>query len=517
MAEMSSRVKAEFERLKASDSRLAAMRKRLETSSDLSAVSEYSRRLAELTRQAIESRTDPGELDITEAQKILDELLRDNYNEVNTLCEEVQRRADKKAGIGLNPQRADYPAERVRTVAGAAAFAKTDEQKVRRLASPAENITESFHSDYVQTNAEYRSSAGLDAYIVRTDGAGCCKWCAALAGKFKYPDEIPDDIFRRHDNCTCDVSYVSSKGRQNVHTKKWSSATWGKEQDREYLRQRDEEAKAERERRIKAWGQSNDRIRFSIKTTKARFERVENAGPTKLTRAEAQAKELNLMSNSFRPKYSSEITDISINDILISTKKVENSSFNIVTDIDATKRNKAVRLAENLLSNISKNLPQGYDIPQVAVIDFNKHNISSNAIAGYHAQSGILFLNSKYDTKGKIFEYVNSQRGQFANTSEYAPILHEMGHDYYEKSVKSLAKSQNIEYNNAKDIIDGRISEYIHVHNDDGLFLINNISEYADKGYSNHSYTEIIAECFSIRDKNNYAKELFELLRGEQI
>ena len=162
-------------------------------------------------------------------------------------------------------------------------------------------------------------------------------------------------------------------------------------------------------------------------------------------------------------------------------------------------------------------MPQGYEIPQVAVIDFDKHNLGIKAIAGYHAPSGILFLNSKYDTKGKIIEYVNLQKGQFANTSDHAPILHEIGHDYYEKSVKALAKSQNIEYNNAKDIIDGRIYDYIHDHNDDGLFLVNNISRYADEGYSDHSYTEIIAECFSIRDKNPYAKDLFELLRGEQI
>ena len=30
-----------------------------------------------------------------------------------------------------------------------------------------------------------------------------------------------EDVCRRHDNCTCDVSYVSEKGRQNVHTKHW--------------------------------------------------------------------------------------------------------------------------------------------------------------------------------------------------------------------------------------------------------------------------------------------------------
>ncbi len=39
--------------------------------------------------------------------------------------------------------------------------------------------------------------------------------------RYRYPDEVPEDMCRRHDNCTCDVSYVSEKGRQNVHTKQW--------------------------------------------------------------------------------------------------------------------------------------------------------------------------------------------------------------------------------------------------------------------------------------------------------
>ena len=338
------------------------------------------------------------------------------------------------------------------------------------------NITGSFQTDYIKKNAEFRSKAGLNCYIERKDGHNCCDWCAKLAGKYRYPDEVPRDVYRRHDNCTCDVSYVSEKGRQNVHSKRWAN----------------EQAKAKR-------------IEYAAGVQK----------PMKLTRAEAQVMEFNLMSNSFRPKYSDKTTAISIDKILISTKAVKNSSFNIITDVDATKRDKAVRLAEKLLSEIKNELPQGYEIPQVAVIDFDRYNLGTKAIAGYH--DGILFLNSKYDTKGKIVEYVNSKKGQFANTSDHAPILHEIGHDYYEKSVKALAKSKKIEYNNAKDIIDGRISEYIHAHNDDGLFLVNNISEYADEGYSDHSYTEIIAECFSVRDENTYAKELLELLRGELI
>ena len=36
----------------------------------------------------------------------------------------------------------------------------------------------------------------------------------------------------------------------------------------------------------------------------------------------------------------------------------------------------------------------------IFIVDFEKQNLKANAIGGYHRSSGILFINSKYDTKG---------------------------------------------------------------------------------------------------------------------
>ena len=45
----------------------------------------------------------------------------------------------------------------------------------------------------------------------------------ALAGRYPYEaGEYPDDIFRRHDNCTCTVTYECGRQRQNV----WTKRTW---------------------------------------------------------------------------------------------------------------------------------------------------------------------------------------------------------------------------------------------------------------------------------------------------
>ena len=215
----------ELERLLAAiddkaEPRLRALKKRIENGSATAAdTAELTRIYAEITGQTLSAEV----LGLTDREAVTTALLRRNYERTNSAAAKIQRSIDSKSGIGLQPVTAAFPAERVRQFAHSLTDPTVPDETIRRRArSGSENITMSFNDDYVRANAEYRSSAGLDAYIVRTDGAGCCKWCAALAGKFKYPDEIPDDVFRRHDNCTCDVSYVSSKGRQNVHTKKWT-------------------------------------------------------------------------------------------------------------------------------------------------------------------------------------------------------------------------------------------------------------------------------------------------------
>lgn len=154
------------------------------------------------------------------ADTILTGVLKDNYEIINSAAAECQRALDRQMGINIEPQRAPYPAERVQAVAGAASAPDISEEKmVRRMTSTTENITRSFYDDYVETNVKYRSEAGLECFIIRSDHGGCCKWCAALAGKYRYPEEVPKDVYRRHDNCTCTVTYTNGRTAQDVWSK----------------------------------------------------------------------------------------------------------------------------------------------------------------------------------------------------------------------------------------------------------------------------------------------------------
>ena len=148
-----------------------------------------------------------------------------------------------------------------------------------------------------------------------------------------------------------------------------------------------------------------------------------------------------------------------------------------------------------------------------AVVDFDRHNINSNAIGGYDRNTGILYINSKYDTPEKVLGFVNQTQGMFANNTQYAPILHELGHKYYYDSINKLAISQGIEYNKAKGIIDHRLYDYI-CENVLDKSISKQISTYAQLHYDKSNYTELIAESFSISGTSDVARALIELLKG---
>lgn len=149
-------------------------------------------------------------------------------------------------------------------------------------------------------------------------------------------------------------------------------------------------------------------------------------------------------------------------------------------------------------------------MPQIAVVDFEKQGLNNNAIGGYLQSSGMLFINSKYDTKQKILEFVNKKQGHFANTTEYAPYLHELGHKFYYDSIKRLANEKKMSYSKAKNKIDYKVYRYIESKNDD-RFLEKNISRYADT----QEVTEICAESFSVRENNKVAKVILDLIGGD--
>lgn len=233
-AELLEKIRAEFQKSCKADKYIQSVLKKIDGgTAKMEEVALLSKQLGFRVSQAIGAHVNvaalpDGKMYYNIADTILTGVLKDNYDVINSAAAECQKALDSQTGINITPQQAAFPTERVQAVVNAASVPDiAEEVMIRRMTAPAQNITESFYNDYVQKNVKLRSDAGLDCYIIRNDHGGCCKWCSKLAGKYHYPEDVPKDVYRRHDNCGCTVTYLNGRKAQNV----WDKTKWNVSDD----------------------------------------------------------------------------------------------------------------------------------------------------------------------------------------------------------------------------------------------------------------------------------------------
>ena len=230
-----------------------------------------------------------------------------------------------------------------------------------------------------------------------------------------------------------------------------------------------------------------------------------------------EATDLEYMSHSFRPVLGEESAiKVSKTGEHIKVKVIKNSSFEMYTDSDYGDKNFAVRLAEKYLNIVKDRLPEKLSMPKIAVVDFDKYKkFDKLAIGGYDEGSRALFLNSKYKRKKDIIEFVNREKGYFANNTEFALYLHELGHYVYYRYIEMLAEKKGISIERATLVIERVICEYVKEKREiDEVFLAKTISIYAESGYNEGNYGEVYAECFSVENNNQIARDICKLCKG---
>lgn len=234
-------ISAEFQRELNADKIIGGIMQRIESGKAQSTdIARYANRLGQMLRRAIErnvsaDKLPDGQMYYNIAEKILRPSLKNTYDLFNDTASEIQAVVDQALGINIKAQKPEFPDERIDDVIGAASVKGIpEEQMIRRLASPAENITQSYAEDYAKVNADFRSRAGLTEYIIRRDDGNCCEWCGKLAGKYRYPDEVPKDVYRRHDNCGCTTEHFSDGTKTDVWSKQSSTIS---AEDRERMAQ----------------------------------------------------------------------------------------------------------------------------------------------------------------------------------------------------------------------------------------------------------------------------------------
>ena len=205
----------------ARDAQLVRLRKKIEsgkaTYTDTAA---YSIRAGKLLGEVFSRRL--PEIPPEQREQLCVDLLHDQYIDINAAVDTVQRFMDEAQGLHLAPQHAPYNAERSHKIGSSLRdLSKPVETLQRRAKAAPETAVKAMHDDRMKSEAKFRHRAGLDCRITRVAVNGCCPWCSDVAGRYRYGEE-PDDIYKRHDNCDCTVTFENGRQRQDV----WSKREW---------------------------------------------------------------------------------------------------------------------------------------------------------------------------------------------------------------------------------------------------------------------------------------------------
>lgn len=155
------------------------------------------------------------------AERTIRPAMEECYGKVSDVTFNIQSDLNKTAGIGIKAIKPELNSERIEGIINRSCSAENFDDVAWLLDEPIVNFAQSIVDDSVKVNVGFHEKSGLNPTITRSVSGKCCKWCDRLAGTYNYKD-APDDIYRRHEHCRCQVLYNPGNGlKQNVHTKKW--------------------------------------------------------------------------------------------------------------------------------------------------------------------------------------------------------------------------------------------------------------------------------------------------------
>ncbi|MDD3185921.1 MAG: hypothetical protein PHT76_11550 [Anaerostipes sp.] len=181
---------------------------------------EIGKALAGAYKKNISSSTLPdGRMYYNIANRVVGNTLKNNYDLISRQALKVQAALNKKAKIGLKAIRTDMNQDKAKGIINRLSSEKNYDDIAWILDEPIVNFSQSVVDDSIRANSEFQGRSGMSPKIIRKPEGKCCKWCAEVAGVYTYPD-VPDNVYRRHQNCRCTVEYDPGSGKvQNVHTR----------------------------------------------------------------------------------------------------------------------------------------------------------------------------------------------------------------------------------------------------------------------------------------------------------
>ena len=233
-------MKSDFQKQYDGNSKIQELNEKLNTgTATYHEANEYAAEVGKITKKTYEKNISSeilpdGKMYYNIADRVIGSTEHDQYELVSEYTEQVQADLNKKAGIGLKAQVPEEDTDRVEGLVNYASNADSYDDIAEGLIQGLESMALETVNKSVEKNADFQYKSGLQPKIVR-NGGDCCEWCSQLLGRYDYPN-VPDDVYRRHNNCTCTVEYDPGDGKrlQNV----WNHNQWRESTDEETLQNR---------------------------------------------------------------------------------------------------------------------------------------------------------------------------------------------------------------------------------------------------------------------------------------
>lgn len=233
-------MKSDFQKQYDGNSKIQELNEKLNTgTATYHEANEYAAEVGKITKKTYEKNISSeilpdGKMYYNIADRVIGSTEHDQYELVSEYTEQVQTDLNKKAGIGLKAQVPEEDTDRVEGLVNYASNADSYDDIAEGLTQGLESMALETVNKSVEKNADFQYKSGLQPKIVR-NGGDCCEWCSQLLGRYDYPN-VPDDVYRRHNNCTCTVEYDPGDGKrlQNV----WNHNQWREATDEETLQNR---------------------------------------------------------------------------------------------------------------------------------------------------------------------------------------------------------------------------------------------------------------------------------------
>ena len=157
--------------------------------------------------------TDEEPMTEADALAIIPPALRRNHDFVNAYTQRMQQMQNRDARLPATAPDMPFDKDRADGIAVSAARTEKLSEHLEALRDQIETNARIDVDEALEEQAAIHEEMGLFPHIVRVADPNCCAWCSERAGEVEYRPGMDTEIFRRHANCRCLITYEPARSK----------------------------------------------------------------------------------------------------------------------------------------------------------------------------------------------------------------------------------------------------------------------------------------------------------------